>query len=61
MAITVTSEASSGQDLLVEVDAELEQFETFFREKLDNQALTPSEKAILKTYLHWATIDRHQG
>lgn len=61
MGITVSSSAMSGQDLLTEVDEELANFEDFFRERLDNQPLTPSEKAILKTYLHWATLDKHKG
>lgn len=61
MPIVVSSSALSGQDLLAEADEELQQFEAFFTEKLDNQPLTPSEKAILKTYLHWAAVDRHQG
>jgi hypothetical protein len=61
MPIVVSSSALSGQDLLEEAAEELRQFEAFFMEKLDNQPLTPSEKAILKTYLHWAAVDRHQG
>lgn len=61
MPIVVSSSALSGQDLLEEADEELRQFEAFFMKKLDNQPLTPSEKAILKTYLHWAAVDRHQS
>lgn len=61
MPITVSSQASSGQELLAEVDEELGSFEEFFRVRLDNQPLTPAEKAILRTYLHWATLDKHNG
>lgn len=61
MPIVVSSSAVSGKDLLAEVDEDLQQFEAFFMEKLDNQPLAPSEKAILKTYLHWAAVDRHQS
>lgn len=58
MAIIVSSDAMSGQDLLTEVEEDLKEFETFFMEKLDNQPLTPSEKAIIKTFIHWAAVDR---
>lgn len=61
MPIVVSSSALSGQDLLTEVDEDLRQFEDFFMKKIDNQALTPAEKAILRTYLHWAAVDRCQG
>jgi hypothetical protein len=61
MALTVSSTALSGQDLLAEVEQDLKEFDDFFQKKLDNQRLTPSEKAILKTYIHWAIVDRHQG
>lgn len=61
MPITVYSKDAPGQDLLVEANEEIAAFELFFREKLDNQPLTPSEKAILRTYLHWALVDRHVG
>lgn len=61
MPIVVSSSALSGQDLLAEVEEDLKEFEAYFTSRLDNQPLTPSEKAILKTYLHWAAIDRHQS
>lgn len=61
MPITVSATAPSGQELLAEVAADLEEFERFFQEKLVNGPLTPSEKAIIRTYLHWAIVDRHQG
>jgi hypothetical protein len=58
MAISVSSEAHEGQELLQEVNEDLEAFETFFRNMLGNTHLTPSEKAILKTYLHWAVVEK---
>jgi len=61
MSIVVSANASSGQELLAEVEEDLSSFEQYFMERLDNQALTPAERAILKTYLHWALVDRHQG
>lgn len=60
--LIVSSDARTGQELLAEANEELSMFETFFREHLHNEEpLTPAEKAILRTYLHWAAIDRHQG
>ena len=61
MPIVISSGAMSGEQLLEEVSEELQEFEAYFVQKLDNQPLTPSEKAIIRTFIHWAAVDRHQG
>jgi len=60
MAIAISSGALSGEQLLEEVNKDLQEFEEYFMRKLDNQPLTPAEKAIIRTFIHWAAVDRHQ-
>lgn len=59
--VNVDAQAPEGLTLEQVVDLELEAFEQFFIEKLKNTRMTPSERAILKTYLHWAAVDKKKG
>lgn len=61
MPIVIESDASTTEELLAQAKEEVDGFDQFFQEKLGNSRMTPSERAILMTYLHYATMDKHQG
>ena len=44
-----------GADLEAAVDEDIAEFDRYFQQALKNEPLVFSERAILKTYLHWKT------
>jgi len=58
--IKVTTEHASGEPLKAEVDADIENFEDYFK-TLGNDPLAPSEKAIISTFFYWKTQVEKQG
>jgi len=44
-----------GAELEATVDEDIAEFDTYFQKALRNEPLVFSERAILKTYLHWKT------
>lgn len=59
--VKVEAVVAEGGALEPVVDQELAEFEQFFVEKLRNTSLTRSELSILKTYLHYAIIDKKKS
>lgn len=37
------------------IDEDIDKFDQWFQQKLDNEPLVRSERAIIKTYIHWKT------
>lgn len=61
MSILVTSDTSTDGDLLQDAKGEVDAFDRFFQERLGNSPMTPSERAILMTYIHYAVVDKAKG
>jgi hypothetical protein len=59
MAIKVTTDDK--ENLSVEIHEELQSFDFFFQEKLKNTPLTHPERAILKTYLQYAILEKNKN
>jgi hypothetical protein len=53
--IKIQTEKKDGKELEQEVDEDIKQFDLWFQKSGQNDPLTNSEWAIIKTYLWWKT------
>lgn len=56
MAIHIQAEGLEEESLEQQVDASIEEFNQYFQQELKNEALTPAERAIIKTYMHFNLV-----
>lgn len=54
--ITVNAGGLGGKELEEVVDKDIAKFDEYFQRTLKNDPLVGSERAILKTYLHWKSV-----
>jgi hypothetical protein len=51
--IRISTEGTSLSEVEGVVDADIEDFNSYFQEELKNEPLTKPERAAIKTYLAW--------
>ncbi len=60
LRVEVQTPVSSGSDLEKVVDEDINEFDEYFK-SLGNDPVVRSERAILKTYLHWKVKGPRHG